>query len=887
MDLKRIPIALFSLLFTTTLATSQTFNSTIITPTQAVNNVLIGGGVSASNIVYTGAANALGSYTTTGTNLPIPEGLIISTGAANDPLLNGTPTNFCSTILNTAGSPILNSISGFTTEDAAILQFDFIPSGDTIKFDYVFGSEEYNDFVDGSYNDVFAFLISGPNPTGGNYVDQNIALIPNSITPVSINTVNNGYSFGCTGACTVIPNCQYYIDNECGAPSGIAPDGFTVRLTAVAPVLPCQTYTIKLAIADAGDSSYDSWVFLEKNSFSSSIVTIDPNYNYSSAINDTLIYEGCSDVTLTFKRFGDISAPFVTPVNVSGTATNGVDYNVGGGLFPSTITFPANSDSVSIVLNIPADANTEGPETVTFNITLITMCGDTVESEVTLTIQDLLPLTVEAGPDIIRCPGINYTANAIVNGGVPPYTVTWTVPGTAGSNPVTVPASVSGWCVVTASEGCGVYTAVKDSFYITVQPPQFNATFTTDSLSCVGTGDGQIHTTLTGNTPPFTFQWSTISGGSVQNPLAQSQDSTDAGVFQVVITDANGCKITDTVEVFQPNLMVLNWNPKFVCSNTPVILNPAGPSNPNNKPNINYYWIPAVNLSDVDTASPTFYGVNTSGTIQTINYTVFYDSTGYCGSSTFSVVLNPEVPVKIFPDEDTTGICQGYNLTLYNDTTPPAGNPPITAYNWSNGDTDDTTVVTSGGWYYLTVTDNVSCKQTDSIYVVVSTPSIPNLEPSYVMCDGVEFTLTLDSSQYGPGDVINWSGVATGTGPSITLPEGGELIVTIQNACGTISDTTNVSVQAGANPQNLPNIFTPNTDTYNEIYYTNEFIDSEVFNCKIFNRWGTKVFDTDDKKINWEPKSIASGVYYVTILYTNCDGKQSKFKKAVTVIGND
>src|SRR5690606_6352799 len=171
--------------------------TTPVTPNQAVTNVLVGGGLNVSNISYIGAANALASYTATGTNLPIPEGLIISTGNANDPLLNGAPSNFCSTSNGTPGYAPLTAIAGVTTNDAAVLQFDFIPSGDTLKFDYVFGSEEYNEFVNGGVNDAFAFLITGPNALGGNYNDQNIALLPNG-TVVSINTVNNGYSSGCT-----------------------------------------------------------------------------------------------------------------------------------------------------------------------------------------------------------------------------------------------------------------------------------------------------------------------------------------------------------------------------------------------------------------------------------------------------------------------------------------------------------------------------------------------------------------------------------------------------------------------------------------------------------------------------------------------------------------
>jgi len=219
--------------------------TTPVTPVQAVGNVLIGGGVNASNVTYTGSATALAQYTATGTNLPITSGLIISTGNATNPLLNGAPTNFCTTGNGTPGDPLLSQIAGVNTNDAAVLSFDFIPLGDTLKFSYVFGSEEYNEFVNGGVNDVFAFLLTGPNPGGGSYNNTNIALLPGTTVPVSINTVNNGNFFGCTGACNTgnpnTPYCNYYVDNLCGAPSGIACDGFTVKLTAIAPVQRCQT----------------------------------------------------------------------------------------------------------------------------------------------------------------------------------------------------------------------------------------------------------------------------------------------------------------------------------------------------------------------------------------------------------------------------------------------------------------------------------------------------------------------------------------------------------------------------------------------------------------------------------------------------------------------
>ena len=159
-------------------------------------------------------------------------------------------------------------IPGFSTNDACIIQFDFICPPETasftpqVNFNYVFASEEYDEYVDDQFNDVFGFFLNGVN----------IATIPNTNppVPVSINTVY------------VEDNSQFFVENDgdVGFPYNHEADGHTTVLTAVAN--PEQgVNTIKLAIADAGDSSYDSWVLLEAGSFScvpQIIETPNPTY---------------------------------------------------------------------------------------------------------------------------------------------------------------------------------------------------------------------------------------------------------------------------------------------------------------------------------------------------------------------------------------------------------------------------------------------------------------------------------------------------------------------------------------------------------------------------------------------------------------------------------
>ena len=116
------------------------------------------------------------------------------------------------------------------------------------------------------YNDVFAMFLTGPDPSGGNYTSHNIATLPNGTTPVSIFTVNGGWPLG-TGAA----NPAYYVDNFTNPNNDIAYNGYTVPITSVIAVVPCQTYHLKIAVVDALNGRYDSGVFIQGNTFTCNV----------------------------------------------------------------------------------------------------------------------------------------------------------------------------------------------------------------------------------------------------------------------------------------------------------------------------------------------------------------------------------------------------------------------------------------------------------------------------------------------------------------------------------------------------------------------------------------------------------------------------------------
>ena len=235
---------------------------------------LVGSGVTLISPTLTCPTSASGTYTVT-SGFPIATGVVLTNGTAEttagavgvDIIDGGVAsdfTDFASTDHSAAGDADLTALapSGSVTHDACVLEFDFKAAGDTIRFNYVFGSEEYNGFICSEFDDVFGFFISGPGYAGA----TNIALVPGTSIPVSINSINCGatYAFD-QPTCDAItgpgsPYCSYFVDNSEG--TVVTYDGLTTVLTAIARVNPCDTYHLKLGVADVGDGNYDSGVFI-------------------------------------------------------------------------------------------------------------------------------------------------------------------------------------------------------------------------------------------------------------------------------------------------------------------------------------------------------------------------------------------------------------------------------------------------------------------------------------------------------------------------------------------------------------------------------------------------------------------------------------------------
>ncbi len=494
-----------------------------------VQNVLLGSGVTVSNITFNGApanqvSTQVGSFDCPGCNVGIDNGFLMTSGDIQ--VVIGPNNSGSSTLgggLNFAGpDPDLNAIStGFGINDWAIIEFDFIPAGDSIKFNYVWGSEEYMEFVNSNFNDVFGFFLSGPG-INGPFSDNaiNIAVVPGTNLPVTIDNVNANL------------NGQYYIDNGDGFtppfssdPFYIQFDGFTVPLLAEAQVICGETYHIKLACADSGDGSWDCGVFFEEGSFSSNFVTVDGEVGIPDPpafLPENSLLEGCIDGFFTIFPPNNLTEPTNVTFIIGGSATNGTDYQT----ISSTVQLVPNEPS-QISVNTIADTNVEGTEDISITYIYENSCGDLDTALATLFIVDYI-LPAVSLEDLFICPEASAVANPNEQNGAPPFTYSWSSGQTTPT--VNYQAGQAGEYTVTITDYCENAASVT---FDVIEPSPFEAIPAADI--CLASVSDPL---ASGGALPYTYEFDEVGleltgTTSVFRGLA-------AGEYLVTIIDACG-----------------------------------------------------------------------------------------------------------------------------------------------------------------------------------------------------------------------------------------------------------------------------------------------------------------------------------------------------------
>ncbi len=341
------------------------------TPTQLIENVLLQSScASVSNVTVSGGnfssgELSYGSFDANGSSFPFQNGIILSTGKINNA---PGPNSYISDdggSMGWNGDQDLNQALNISNStNATILEFDFIPLGHQISFDYIFSSEEYHGTATCQYSDGFGFLLKEV----GTSTYQNLAIIPNTSTPVKVTTVHPNIPGGCG------PQNEQYFDtfNETNHPTNF--NGQTKVLTAQANVTPGTQYHIKLVIADEGNYRYDSAIFLGGGSF---------NFGVDIGVN-RLISTGnpvCqNEATTTNPYILDATYTGATyqwkfnNTNITG-ATNAT-LEIPSALVPTPQDGIYSVDVTIGTCTIPSSIKLEFAPTLTVNQTAFTLCDD-------------------------------------------------------------------------------------------------------------------------------------------------------------------------------------------------------------------------------------------------------------------------------------------------------------------------------------------------------------------------------------------------------------------------------------------------------------------------------------------------------------------------------
>ncbi len=656
-------------------------NGSGVNLTQWVQTNLIGAGISISNVTYTGDNRQMGDFNAINTVLytdqNMDKGIVMTTGYATDAIGPNTTSGISRIMDGVTTDADLSQLTSGLLYDKCVLEFDFVPEGPTIKFNYIFGSDEYPEFVGSGFNDAFGFFISGPGITG----TQNLAVVPGTSTPITINTVNQ------------FNNSAYYVDNGDALfggpvepyksqPQYIQYDGYTVNLTATAQVQCGQTYHFKLAIADVGDPTLDSGVFIQGGSFTSEGSPVNV-----AIIEDTTIssqataIRGCPGTDIIFTRSSGIDTALTVNYITSGSAVEGVDY----ASILNPVTFAIGQDTIII----PFEALTTGSglDSLSIKVSYINPCDGTISyNTATFYIEDADDLTITASDTTISCSNPTVQLFASVYGTTLTQ-YTWSGPGiVAGGNTATPTVNQPGTYTVDITTGGNCPGSGTKQVVVTKTGNLSVMIHSTNPEICLGESS-DITAIPSGGTAPYTFVWDNgLTGGN-----AHTVSPTTTTIYEVLVMDVTGCLGDTTITVIVNNLPTVDaGSPQAICVGESVTLTGSGATS--------YTWDNGV--TDGVAFTP----------IITTTYTVVGKDTSNCSGT--DQVLITVLPLPTVSAGENQIICAGTAVTL--------SGSGASSYSWDNGVENDVAFVPSvTTTYKVSGTDDLGCHNSGMVTITV------------------------------------------------------------------------------------------------------------------------------------------------------------------------
>ena len=704
------------------------------TPEELIQNVFQGDGVTILSVNYTGKNEAVGLFTQAADFLPIDEGLILTTGSA---FLAESPNNSESVgtlWADQTPDADLSAIASDPIEDLTRYEVTFIPSSDRISFRYLLASEEYPEFACTDFNDVFGFFLTGPNPNGPDYQANNIAFVPDPADPsgltftnipVSINSINgNGFDpgMGCN-----YDFAQYY--NPVSSGNYPTYDAYLDAFYATAEVIPCETYTIKIAVADVSDDEYDTAIFLEGKSFSA----VAPTLSFANNPLINVITEGCDQLALSISIPFPLATDTIINLSLVGTASGGEDFVD----INSEVVIPAGQTSVLIPIETIDDGIIEVQETIGF---LLNACdSDTLW----LTIQDQdnfdpgYPeiLSQCSGPlEIIAENDLSITDQSFRN--EDNIAIPFVGQQEIGAAPLSSPILVSGLDQYNLTDGIikSICLNIDHPFASHIDIYLKSPYGKIVELSTNNGAGGSNYTgtcftanatqSIANNPAPHTGSFLPETSFSTISEYSKNVN----GYWQLIVKDNTDDGINGTL---------IGWEITFNTAYAP-----------------NYFWSPAAGLSCTNCENPVANPVGST------TYTVSYDDPFGCPVSDEIIIERelPTIPVITEPIS-CPGDANGYITAQIGDE----GVPPFT-FDWGSLGSDSIVGPLSMGTYEVTISDSNGCTAAQEVDLT-DPDSLQITIDAILPCaiDDASGQITAVITGGTPGFDYQWSTNANGT----------------------------------------------------------------------------------------------------------------------------
>ena len=838
-----------------------------LSASEIINDILLGEGVEAENITINGqsgdfVSSQFGVFDAINSNIGLTRGLILATGGvsvAESP--NDFPTAHVVVPENEQLSeePDLELImSPAELNDVAVVEFDFTAQGDTLRFKYVFASEEYNEHVCSPYNDAFGFFISGPGIDGGSQFSNNamnVARIPGTSVPVAINTVNRGTpgAFGNMATCNAVSsnwqaNQIYFVNNENNASANATQfDGFTKPFIVEVPLICGETYHIKMAIADASDDKNDSAVFIEAGSFTSTpplIAAVD-------IINPDLDgqpLEGCSTYNFTLSR-SDSSRSKTVYIRTEGLLN--ADELIPD--LPDSLTFYALDGVKSFEVQILDNAIFEGLRN--FNILFLEpeVCSlDTNITTLEMKILDNPNLELTYDSTIALNCFESGNVNIEVSGGAPNYDIVWSDPDYQGFNFVVNPADEIELSA-TVSDYCGVHQEeVNILVFRQTYSPLVVSVPTEITANCAT--PVTITPVVTGGYGDYSFEWFQ-NGVLLSTESALSETITSASAVILIVSDPCTGSVNKSIQIDQqlnPISLELGTDITGQCNNPVTII----PQIEGGFGSFTYIW--KVNNVAVSTDQTLIRSFNETSIVTL----VIADACGTELSDAINVFIStPQLNIQMPTD---TVICENERLVILPKVM--GGHEPY-AYFWNQTLVENPTysAIPPGSTSLLFKVEdecgNVA-EKTCEVEVKEVLASFSFNYDDYQQPVQNQSTVDIWYDWLFPnGDGSN------AYHPNVGFDElkGGSTTLIVRNEIGCEDKTS--AIYKPPFRIFLPNAFSPDGDGLNDIFKAEgQFVDS--FELLIFDRWGKLVFRTTDFSEGWDGSGADSNFAGQDLVYS-------------------